>query len=223
MDIVAVVPMKRNNCRLPQKNTKAFTNGKPLCFYILSTLLQIEELNAVYVYCSDPGIQDYLPHGVRYVRRSEELDRDTTKMNEVLKCFAQDIPSDIYVMAHTTAPFVKKTSIQRGISAVLNGSHDSSFAVRKVQDFLWKDGNPMNYDLDNIPRTQDLPNIYQETSGFYIYRSEVIHQYNRRIGNTPYMVEVGEVESIDIDEQEDFEIADAVYNHIFLGKGKTGE
>ena len=28
MKIVAIVPMKLNNTRLPQKNTKAFTNGK---------------------------------------------------------------------------------------------------------------------------------------------------------------------------------------------------
>ena len=31
--------MKLNNRRLPQKNTKPFTNGRPLCWYILSTLL----------------------------------------------------------------------------------------------------------------------------------------------------------------------------------------
>ena len=30
--VTAVVPMKLNNRRLPQKNTKSFTNGKPLCY-----------------------------------------------------------------------------------------------------------------------------------------------------------------------------------------------
>ena len=33
MKTVAIVPMKLNNRRLPQKNTKSFTNGKPLCHY----------------------------------------------------------------------------------------------------------------------------------------------------------------------------------------------
>ena len=47
MKIVAVVPMKLNNTRLPQKNTKPFHNGKPLCHYILSTLLQVEEIDEV--------------------------------------------------------------------------------------------------------------------------------------------------------------------------------
>lgn len=35
---VAFVPLKLNNERLPGKNTKPFTNGKPLITYILSTL-----------------------------------------------------------------------------------------------------------------------------------------------------------------------------------------
>ena len=44
MKIVAIVPMKLNNSRLPQKNTKCFSNGRPLCYYILATLLSIKEL-----------------------------------------------------------------------------------------------------------------------------------------------------------------------------------
>ena len=216
MKIVAVVPMKLNNRRLPQKNTKSFTNGKPLCNYILSTLLEIEEIDEVYVYCSNPDIRDFIPDGVTYLSRSSELDQDTTKMNEVLKCFAKDVPADIYVMTHTTAPFIKKTSIEKGLLAVKNGEYDSSFAAKKLQDFLWKDGVPFNYELDNIPRTQDLPALYEETSGFYIYRNEVMTKMNRRIGNKPFIVEVGEMESIDIDETEDFVIADAIYNFLYL-------
>lgn len=215
MKTVAVVPMKLNNRRLPQKNIKAFTNGEPLCRYILSTLLKVEGIDEVYVYCSDPVITDYIPEGVKYLKRSASLDLDTTKMNEVLECFARDVPADVYVMTHTTAPFISAESISKGLRAVMSGDHDSSFAVKKLQDFLWKDGKPFNYQLDNIPRTQDLPPLYEETSGFYIYRSEIITDMHRRIGNTPYLVEVGEIEAIDIDEPEDFEIADAVYNKLF--------
>lgn len=213
MKIVAIVPMKLNNRRLPQKNTKSFTNGKPLCCYILSTLLSIEDIEDVYVYCSNPDIKEYIPDGVKYLRRSETLDKDTTKMNEVLQSFASDVPADIYVMTHTTAPFITADSITKGLNAVKNDGFDSSFAAKKLQDFLWKDGKPFNYKLNDIPRTQDLPALYEETSGFYIYKSEVITSLNRRIGNNPFIVEVGEIESIDIDEPEDFKIADAVYNY----------
>lgn len=215
MTVVAVVPMKLNNRRLPQKNTKPFTNGKPLCYYILQTLLKVKSIDKVYVYCSNPDIKEYLPEGVKYLKRDISLDQDTTKMNEVLKNFAEDVPADVYVMTHTTAPFIKAESIQLGLEGVLTGDYDSAFAAKKLQDFLWKDGQPFNYELNSIPRTQDLPALYEETSGFYIYHSNVINELNRRIGNNPLIVDVGEIESIDIDEAEDFLIADAIYNHIF--------
>ena len=38
-------------------------------------------------------------------------------------------------------------------------------------------------------------------------------ELNRRIGDKPYIVEVSEIESVDIDEAEDFMIADAIYNY----------
>ena len=215
MKTVAIVPMKLNNRRLPQKNTKSFTNGKPLCYYILSTLLKVEGIDEVYVYCSNPDICEFIPEGVKYLKRSESLDQDTTKMNVVLKCFAADVPADIYVMTHTAAPFVKPESLKEGLDAGVSGGYDSSFAAKKLQDFLWKDGAPFNYELDNIPRTQDLPPLYEETSGFYIYEKTVMTELGRRIGNRPYIVEVGEIESVDIDEAEDFMIADAIYNYMF--------
>ena len=104
-------------------------------------------------------------------------------------------------------------AIEKGLEAVKSGEYDSSFAAKKLQDFLWKDGKPFNYELNNIPRTQDLPALYEETSGFYIYRNNVMTDLNRRIGDKPFIVEVGEIESVDIDEAEDFMIADAIYNY----------
>ena len=216
LKIIAVVPMKLNNQRLPQKNTKSFTNGKPLCYYILSTLLSIKEIDDVYVYCSNEEITNYIPEGVKYIRRSESLDQDTTKMNEVLKCFLKDVYADVYVMTHTTAPFISAESIIKGIDAVVNEGYDSSFSAKVLQDFLWMNGKPFNYSLDSIPRTQDLQVLYEETSGFYVYKSEVISKLNRRIGNKPRIIEVNEIEAIDIDEYEDFIIADAIFNHIYL-------
>ncbi len=214
MKVIAVVPMKLNNRRLPQKNTRSFTNGKPLCYYILNTLLKSKKIDEVYVYCSNEDIKEFIPEGVHYLKRSTSLDQDTTKMNEVLKCFTSEVPADVYVMTHTTAPFIKIESIENGLDKVLSGEYDSSFAAKKLQDFLWKDGKPFNYELDNIPRTQDLDPLYEETSGFYIYKSDVIKKLGRRIGNNPYIVEVSEIEGIDIDELEDFQIADSVYNHL---------
>lgn len=221
MRIVAVVPMKLNNTRLPHKNTKRFSDGRPLCDIILSTLLRVKSLSEVYVYCSSPEIQNYIPDGVKFLQRSVNLDKDTSTMNDVLTSFQNDVDADIYVLAHATAPFVSEKTIEDGIQAIVSKGYDSAFSVKKMQDFLWKSGVPLNYDLNCIPRTQDLEPVYIETCGLYIYKKSVIRNLKRRIGENPYLIEVGEIEALDIDEMQDFEIADSVYLNLFINRKKS--
>lgn len=71
---VAFVPLKLNNERLPNKNTKQLSDGTPLLSLILNTLKQIENVDDVYVYCSDESVIKYLPKGVKFLQRSTELD-----------------------------------------------------------------------------------------------------------------------------------------------------
>lgn len=214
MKIVALVPVKLNNERLANKNIRPFTNGKPLLTYILETLKQVKGIDEIYVYCSNPIIKDYLPEGILYLQRSTEFDQSTTKINQIIKAFGKEVPADIYVQTHATAPFVSAKSIEEGLSKVVSGTYDSSVAVKKLQDFLWQDGKTINFEVANVPRTQDLPPIYVETNGFYIYTQEVLEKLGCRTGRNPYLYEVSEIESIDIDELDDFNIADAIYNHL---------
>ena len=91
---VAFVPVKLNNERLPGKNTKSFDGGKPLITYILNTLKTVDEIDAIYVYCSDEEVVKYLPDGVGFLKRSPELDKNTTLILEVLEAFADDVEAD---------------------------------------------------------------------------------------------------------------------------------
>ena len=214
--VVAFVPIKLNSERVPNKNIKAFTNGKPLINYILNTALNVSNIGELYVYCSSERIQDYLPPHVKFLRRPEYLDLSSTGILEVIKCFTETIPADIYALLHATAPFVKAETIEIGVSAVSSGNFDSAFPVTANHEFLWVDGNP-NYDTRNIPRTQDLKPFYIETSGFFIFTNELARK-KRRIGDNPFLIEVSKIEATDIDNPIDFEIADAIYNFIIKGR-----
>lgn len=214
MKVVAFVPIKLNSERLPNKNIMPFENGYPLVRYIQETLLKVNNIDEIYIYCSDERIKEYMVDGVKYLTRSKHLDDSKTPFNEVLSSFARDVEADYYVLTHATAPFIKAESIEDGVSKVRNKEYDSAVGVNRVYEFLWKDGVPLNYSLNNIPRTQDLPPIYAETCGLYIYPKELIINQNRRIGNNPYFVELSKTESIDINDKDDFVIANAVYRSL---------
>ena len=62
-----------------------------------------------------------------------------------------------------------------------------------------------------------------ETTGLYIFTKEVIQNRRSRIGVKPFMIEVTKQEATDINDPEDFVIADAIneYRTNVLGGGIT--
>lgn len=209
--IVAIMPIKLNNERLPGKNTMLL-GGKPLLCHELDTLKEISELDGIYVYCSDASVRDFLPDGIALKTRDRMLDLPTSNFTQIFDAFMKEERADIYVYAHATAPFIKKETMDECIRAVTSGEYDSAFCASKIQDFLWQNGEALNFDAENIPRSQDLAPIYRETSGIYVFTRKVFEKYRRRVGQNPYIKEVSFRESIDINTPEDFEIAERFFS-----------
>ena len=70
---------------------------------------------------------------------------------------------------------------------------------------------PINHNQNVLIRTQDLPPIYEENSCIYIFAREYLIENRNRIGIRPYLFEIDQYESIDIDESEDFEFAENIF------------
>ena len=213
MKTIAYIPVKLNNERLPGKNTKAFENGEPLLKYIIKTALQADIFDDIYVYCSSEKVVEHIPDGVKFLKRPQVLDSSNVSITEVTATFTHSVKADIYTLLNTTSPFLSSTSIKNGIVAIQKDTHDSALSVKRYNAFLWQGNKPINYDIYNIPRTQDLEPFFVETTGLYVFTKELAMQ-RRRVGDTPCLIEVSDIESLDIDNPIDFEIANAVFNHI---------
>ena len=211
MKLVAIMPIKLNNDRLPGKNTKLL-GDKPLIQYQLNALKDCNEFDSINVYCSNEAVKNFLIDGVDFVKRPEYLDLPTSNFNQIFSSFINEIDADIYVYAHATAPFVSVDTIKECIKAVKSGDYDSAFCAVKIQDYLWTDGQPMNFDATNLPRSQDLKPIFRETSGVYVIPKDMYKKYGRRIGVKPFIKEVSFKESVDINNPEDFDLAQALLN-----------
>jgi CMP-N-acetylneuraminic acid synthetase len=209
MKTVAFVPIRLNSKRVVGKNLKML-GDKPLLQYILDTLAGIPSIDEVYVYCSSEEIIPLLPQGVRFLKRDEWLDRDETLGEEIYDAFTKEIDADIYMLAHTTSPFIKAETISGSIEKVASGEYDSAFSAQKIQTFCWHKDEPLNYDLKKIPQTQKIEPVYVETSAFYIFRKEVWTVEHQRVGFRPYMAITDPIEGIDIDYPEDFAFAEKV-------------
>jgi len=206
MKTVAVVPIKLNSQRLPHKNILPIA-GRPLCWHLCSSLLQVKDIDEVYVYCSDEAVVQYLPEGTIFKQREAWLDGDLVKGFDIYREFIKEVDADVYVLAHTTSPFIKAATIGNALAHVLSGENDSAFSAERIQTFAWYQGKPINYDINNVPRTQDMEPIWVETSAFFIFRKEIFTAHSRRIGFSPYIQEVCGMEALDIDERKDYDLA----------------
>jgi CMP-N-acetylneuraminic acid synthetase len=209
MKKVAFVPIRLNSQRVEGKNLREL-GGRPLMTYLLQTLTQVENIDEVYLYCSNPDVQQYLPEGVKFLQRDQSLDSNTTLGEEIYDAFTSAVDADIYILAHATSPFIRSATIADAVARVESGEYDSAFSAERVQTFAWWDGKPLNYSLDRVPRTQDLEPVYVETSAFFVFEREVWRGKRRRIGERPYMAVTDRIESMDIDNPDDFLLAEAI-------------
>lgn len=205
------MPIKLKNERCPGKNTKML-GTKPLLQYELDSLKKTGLCDSINVYCSDEAVVPFLPEGVNFIQRPKNLDLPTSNFTQIFTNFMNEQDADIYVYAHATAPYISVETMKQCIEAVKSGEYDSAFCATKLQDYLWKNGEPLNFDATNVPRTQDLEPIYQETSGVYVFTKSVFMNFKRRIGKNPFIKEVTFKEAVDIDNPEDFDLAEVMLN-----------
>lgn len=209
MKRVAFVPIRLNSQRVEGKNLRLL-GGRPLMTYLLGSLATAQNIDEVYVYCSNPAIREYLPEGVKFLQRDERLDSNTTLGEEIYDAFTSEVDADIYILAHATSPFIRTATIEDAVARVESGEYDSAFSAERVQTFAWWEGKPLNYSLQHVPRTQDLEPVYVETSAFFIFRKDVWRTLHRRIGERPYTAVTDRIESMDIDNPDDFLLAEAI-------------
>ena len=212
---IIFVPIKLKSQRLTNKMLLNL-GDKFLCQHIFYTLLEVKKQIEceIYCFCSDEKIKEFLPKGITFLKRDEKLDNNETKGMEIYKSFIEKISyGDNYILCHATSPFIKKESIIEGLNSILNKGYDSALSVSKVQTFCWYKNRPLNYDLNNIVRTQNIKPVLWETSAFFMFKKKILTEKNRRIGDNPYFVETDRIESIDIDELQDFELAQKIINN----------
>ena len=222
LKIVALLPMKANSKRVKGKNFKSLYN-KPLFEWILDSLTSLPQISKVVI---NTDARDILAANqlvdserVEIRDRKPEICGDFVSMNLVIADDIANVPADVYLMTHTTNPLLSAATIQKALQQFLdareNGSADSLFTVNRFQTrFYRQDGTAINHDPNNLIRTQDLEPWYEENSNLYIFTAESFAATGARIGKKPILFETPRLESIDIDDQIDWDLAESVAQFI---------
>jgi len=214
-NIVAIVPMRHDSERVPGKNYRPF-GGKPLFHHILESLVASPAVSKVVIDTDSETIRadavEAFP-GVDVLERPAHLRDGMTSMNDVLLHDVARLDADLFLQTHSTNPLLRTETVTTAIETFLDSAQsDSLFGVTRLQTRLWNAaGEPINHDRSLLVRTQDLPPVFEENSCLYLFTRESLERHGSRIGERPVLFEVPRDEAWDIDEEVDFEIAEALY------------
>jgi CMP-N-acetylneuraminic acid synthetase len=219
--IKVLVPMKKNSERVPNKNMRLF-NGKPLYHWVVKTVLDSPYVSEVIINTDSEDIKnDALINfeRVRIIDRAESIQGDFVSMNAVIEYDLKNSEGEHFMQTHSTNPLLKTSTINKAIETYFNNleKHDSVFGVTMHQTRLyWEDGSPVNHNPNELLRTQDLPPLFEENSNFYLFSKETfLGNDKKRIGKKPKMVAVDKLEAVDIDNMEDFIIAELLHKRLY--------
>jgi len=212
--VTALVPMKGHSERVPNKNLRSLCN-RPLYHWIILSLQKSHYVKDIAVNTDSQEIAENIRrnfHMVKIIDRPNEIRGDFVTANTIIAYDLSQLAGEHFLQTHSTNPLLNTATIDKAIELyfVNLGKHDSLFTVtRHNTRFYRNDGTPINHDPQELIRTQDLPPIFEENSNLYIFSRESFQQSgNRRIGLKPYLFEMNKLEAVDIDDEDDFLLAE---------------
>lgn len=217
--------MRSGSERVPMKNTRNFsdvTGG--LCKIKLDQLLKCTVFNKIIISTDDPKVIDisksFNSNRLEVAIRPKRLATSEASTDDLVRHAAEVMPDGHVLWTHVTSPFINTKDYEDIVQAYFSnlGSFDSLMTVTKIQKFLWKDNQPINYDRksEKWPRTQTLEPIWEINSGAFIAPRQVYLEQEDRIGKAPFLYELTSDVSYDIDWLHDFNLAEIIYKKRIL-------
>jgi CMP-N-acetylneuraminic acid synthetase len=221
--VTALVPMRHYSERVPGKNYRPMA-GRPLYAHILETLLACHSVSQIVVDTDSPvlrqGIAERFP-SVQLIDRPEALRGGEVPVNAILEHDLGLVPSRFYLQTHSTNPLLQAATIERALQSFLASfpQKDSLFSVTRWHKRLWDArGLPVNHDPAVLLRTQDLPPLFEENSCLYLFEHDRFLASHNRLGASPLLFEIDAAEAIDIDDEQDFRLVEAILKSLDHGE-----
>lgn len=221
MSITAVIPVRAGSTRVKDKNIRKFADSS-LLENKIQQLKRIKEIDEIIVSSdSEKMLQVALDNGVTAKKRPVEFcDEKSRSFNDVVRYIADnEVSTDVMMWIPCVCPMVSSMKIQEGLnlyhkleSKELEG--DSIVTAALFKEYLFNEKGPLNFSVENHVTSQNLPNWYYITNGFFIAETRNMLKWGFVYGPNPYLCEVNKFEAIDIDDEYDFAMAEFAYKYM---------
>ena len=187
--ITAVIPIRKGSQRIPDKNFKEFFKGKNLLELKIESLKQIPLIDEIVVNTdSQEAIDIAKTNNISYFRREDYFASSKCTNTEYWHNIAETTQTDLIMHVPCTAPFIKSKTYYDLINRFMLSSNDSANTVSLVKEYLWLDNKPLNYNINKVQNSQDLPDVMKLTFGISIISRDVMMERKNVVGKRSYVL-----------------------------------
>ncbi|MDX1903381.1 MAG: pseudaminic acid cytidylyltransferase [Thermonemataceae bacterium] len=224
MKTIAIIPARGGSKRIPRKNIKDFL-GKPIIAYSIETALESGLFSEVMVSTEDEEIAEVAKkYGAKvpFLRSADNADDFTGTVDVLVEVLEQykkiGFVFEKSCCVYPTAPFVSVRRLEEAKELLEKKNYDCVFPMVRfsypIQRALKMDkaGKIAMFEPENLnKRSQDLESAYHDAGQFYFFNVQSILQKQQLWTNNTGAIILPETEVQDIDNQEDWEIAQIKY------------
>ncbi|TLT04540.1 acylneuraminate cytidylyltransferase [Aliarcobacter cibarius] len=224
---IAFIPVRCGSKSIPFKNIKEFC-GKPLVYWNLEALENSKNINKIFVATDCEEIKNVVNSfnfsKVDIYDRDKENASDIASTESVMLEFInrQNFKdNDLFFLVQATSPLTQTKDFDEALEKLKNEDADSLLTCVRTKRFFWdKNANPINYDFKNRPRRQDFDGLFMENGAFYINTIFNIKKDRNRLTGKIAIHEMEEFTAVEIDEEDDWLIAEKMMYKYILSKRK---
>ena len=201
-----IIPARAGSKRIINKNI-IMLNGRPLISYCIEQALKVTD--QVYVSTDCEIIANVSANfGAKTIKRPDYLATDFSSTNSVIEHFLNNVKQvEYFACVQPTSPLLTSFYIKKGFDKIKKLNHDSVISVTESTSFFWDtSGKPVNFDVGNKPRTQDMEKWYFENGAFYITSKNCFLKSKNIVNGRVGFVEMPKELSFEIDTHEDLKI-----------------
>lgn len=207
IECVAVIPAKASSRRVPGKNTRPFWRGLSLLEIKLRVLSMCDGVGEVVVSSDDMSTLRRAERlGARPVARRPDLCGDHVALGALFEDVLREYHGAIVYWAHATSPFVSRPTVNAAVALVREASDTCAVGVEELNEFLWDERGPHNYDPMAQPRSQDLPRLWRVTGGIHVARGGRFVSQGALVFDPVRFVTMTRLEGLDINTEDDWEL-----------------
>mgnify|MGYP001202002405 CR=1 FL=1 len=210
LPVIAIIPARANSKRLKNKNIKSFM-GKPLIYWTIKQALEIKLINRVIVNTEDSEIASIAKsYGAEVpFMRPARLSNDIVSATEVIKHTITKLKfNGIVVLLQPTSPLREKKDIIKGISLINNKIQSAMSVYQFPHPSELATLNKIGEKFKPLSKSKTL-NI--ANGAVYIATSNWLLKNKTFYCEDVYTYEMSEENSIDIDYDHQFKIAEAMF------------